>query len=71
VEEGLVSLSFSDTVRSVEQTPECVEVTFWTQAAFYRVAEGPMAAALSEAQATKKTVRVTFDGATMEILSVS
>lgn len=66
-----MSLSFRDTVRSIEPSPERTEVTFWTQAAFYWVPEGPMLAALEQAKASKQTVQVTFDGRTMEILAVS
>lgn len=66
-----VTLNFLDEVRSVEAEGEKVEVTFWTQAAVYWLAPGPMQEALEQARQTKRTVQVTFDAATCEIVRVA
>lgn len=66
-----VTLNFQDEVRSVEGAGEQVEVTFWTQAAVYWVATGPIQEALEQARQANRPVQVTFDAATCEIVRVA
>ncbi len=66
-----MALKFEDEVRSFERNDGRVEVTFWGQAAFYWLPDGPMAEKLDEARASRQTVRIVCNGATMEILSVA
>ncbi|MCE7872830.1 hypothetical protein DYH09_20940 [bacterium CPR1] len=66
-----VTVNFLDEVRSVEAAGERVEVTFWTQAAVYWLAPGPMQGALEQARQANRAVQVTFDAATCEIVRVA
>lgn len=65
-----MALEFHDEVRSVERAADRVEVTFWGQAAFYWLPDGPLVQKLEDARLAKQTLHVSVDGATMEILGL-